>query len=113
MATYRVRRRAGPTSRVTDLQRADLLGGLRGGRTFPSEEEAREAWQLLRVELIDECAPTALPWAYWQFESSPDDCTDEVIHAGEDPLAAHDRVSAARRDWARRVHAAMATTNEA
>jgi len=106
MATYRVRRRAGPTSRVSDLQRIDLLGGLQAGGSFASEDDAREAWQLLRTELIDECTPAALPWAYWQFESSPDDCA-EVIHAGEDVLEAHDRVSAARRDWARRVHAAM------
>ncbi len=106
--SYRVRRRSGPTGRVSPLQRVDLLGGLRGGRTFPSEEEAREAWQLLRVELIAECGPNALPWGYWAFEELPDDCADEVIHAGEDPLEAFDRVSAARREWATRVHQAMA-----
>ena len=113
MPTYRVRRRVGPTRSVSDIQRVDLLGGLQGGHSFPSSEEAREAWQLLRVELIDECLPTALPWGYWQFEELPADCADEVIHAGEDPLAAFDRVSAARRAWSYRVHAAMATTKEA
>ena len=110
--SYRVRRRSGPTGRVSPLQKIDLATGVMAGNSFPSVGEAREAWQLLRVELIGACTSSALPWAMWRFESSPDDCAD-VIHAGEDVLEAHDRVSRARRDWARRVHAAMATTKEA
>ena len=111
--SYRVRRRSGPTTRVTDIQKIDLATGLMGGHSFPSEAEAIEAWRLLRLELTDACLPNALPWGHWRFESVPDDCTDEVIHAGEDPVTAHDRVSHARRSWARAVHAAMATTKEA
>ncbi len=107
--SYRIRRRSGPAGRISPLQRIDLATGVMGGRSFPDPEAAREAWSALRLELLDECLPGALPWGFWRFESVPPDCVDNHVEAGEDVLEAHDRVSRARRDWARRVHQAMAT----
>jgi len=114
--SYRIRRRGGPAGRISELQKIDLLTGVMGGRSFPTEAEAIEAWRLLRLELIDACLPGALPWGFWRFESSPDDCTDNHVEAGEDVLEAFDRVTRARTEWAQAVHAAMSarhTTKEA
>lgn len=73
------------------MQRWDLeLGIVTGREAFPSEEAAREAWEMVRNEYVGRYLashPGKRPWAWWVFDKNLDRPreaeTDRLFAMGE------------------------------